>query len=121
MAEDVHRHRTVQAGELHPGRGRAFVPNPDYWGPKPLLAGTQFKFYTSQQPQILALQGSDVDVIGQFVPAGAKSLLNTSAYKIISLKSANHRELSMRNDQSPFTDARVRQAVAYTLDRAGMV
>jgi peptide/nickel transport system substrate-binding protein len=27
----------------------------------------------------------------------------------------------MRNDQAPFTDARVRQAVAYTLDRKGMV
>ena len=27
----------------------------------------------------------------------------------------------MRNDQAPFTDARVRQAVAYTLDRPGMV
>ncbi len=101
--------------------GANFIPNPDYWGPKALLSTTMFKFYTSQQPQILALQGSDVDVIGQFVPSGAESLLNNSAYKIISLKSANHRELSMRNDQAPFTDARVRQAVAYTLDRAGMV
>ena len=27
----------------------------------------------------------------------------------------------MRNDQAPFTDPRVRQAVAYTLDRPGMV
>ena len=27
----------------------------------------------------------------------------------------------MRNDQAPFTDARVRQAVAYTLDRPGAV
>jgi peptide/nickel transport system substrate-binding protein len=27
----------------------------------------------------------------------------------------------MRNDQAPFTDPRVRQAVAYTLDRQGMV
>ena len=39
-------------------------------------------------------------------------LLNSPSYKIISLKSANHRELSMRNDQAPFTDPRVRQAVA---------
>jgi peptide/nickel transport system substrate-binding protein len=86
-----------------------------------LLDGTQFKFYTGQQPQILALQGGDVDVIGQFVPAGATSLLNNSSYRIIKLRSANHRELSMRNDQAPFTDPRVRQAVAYTLDRPGMV
>ena len=92
--------------------GASFVPNPDYWGTKPLLASTSFKFYSSQQPMILALQGNDVDVIAQFVPAGATSLLNNSTYKIIKLKSANHRELSMRNDIAPFNDSRVRQAVA---------
>jgi peptide/nickel transport system substrate-binding protein len=103
------------------GSGASFVPNPHYWGTKPLLAGTEFKFYSSQQPQILALQGGDVDVIGQFVPAGATALLNGSTYRIIKLKAANHRELSMRCDQAPFTDARARQAVAYSLDRKGMV
>ena len=101
--------------------GATFVPNPDYWGTKPLLSGTSFKFYSSQQPMILALQGGDVDVITQFVPAGATAILKNPSYKIIRLKSANHRELSMRNDQAPFTDARVRQAVAYSLDRVGMV
>jgi peptide/nickel transport system substrate-binding protein len=103
------------------GVGAQFAANPSYWGTKPLLSATTFKFYSSQPPQILALEGNDVDVIGQFVPFGATSLLNNSSYNVIKLRSANHRELSMRNDQAPFTDARVRQAVAYTLDRAGMV
>ena len=88
------------------GVGASFVPNPHYWGAKPLLTGTSF---------------NDVDVIAQFVPAGATSLLNNSAYKIIKLKSSNHRELSMRTDLAPFSDARVRQAVAYTLQRSAMV
>jgi peptide/nickel transport system substrate-binding protein len=103
------------------GQGASFVANPDYWGGKPYLDGTAFTFYPSQQPQILALQGGTVDVITQFVTQGAQSLLNNSSFKIIQLKSANHRELSMRNDKAPFTDPRVRQAVALTLDRAGMV
>ena len=101
--------------------GATFVPHPTYWGTKPLLSSTSFKFYSSQQPMILALQGNDVDVIAQFAPAGAAAILNNPTYKIIKLKSANHRELSMRNDQAPFTDARIRQAVAYTLDRPGAV
>lgn len=101
--------------------GATFVPNPNYWGTKPYLSGSSFKFYSSQPPMLLALQGNDVDVIAQFVPAGAAAILNNSTFKIITLKSANHRELSMRNDQAPFTDARVRQAVAYTIDRAGAV
>jgi peptide/nickel transport system substrate-binding protein len=108
-------------GTYTQGSGATFVPNPTYWGTKALLSGSSFKFYASQQPMILALQGGDVDVIAQFVPAGATQLLNSSAYKIIQLKAANHRELSMRNDQPPFNDPKVRQAVAYSLDRTGMV
>lgn len=101
--------------------GANFVANPDYWGPKPYLDGTQFKFYQEQAPQVIALQGGDVDVIAQFVPSGAEAILNNSAYPLIKLKASNHRELSMRTDQAPFTDPRVRQAVALTLNRPGMV
>ena len=57
--------------------GANFVANPSYWGGKPYLDGTQFKFFSSQQPQILALEGNEVDVIAQFVPAGATSSLTT--------------------------------------------
>jgi peptide/nickel transport system substrate-binding protein len=104
------------------GTGANFTANPDYWGGKPNLDGTAFSFYSSQQPQILALQGGSVDVIVQFVPSGAQSLLNdASQYTITKLKSSNHRELSMRNDQAPFTDARVRQAIAYSLNRPALV
>ena len=101
--------------------GANFVANPDYWGGAPILESTAFTFYTSQQPQILALQGGQVDVIVQFVVQGAQALLGNGSYNIIKLKSANHRELSMRNDQAPFTDKRVRQAIALSLDRPGMV
>jgi peptide/nickel transport system substrate-binding protein len=99
----------------------SFVANPAYWGPKPHLDSVAYKLYQTQAPQILALQGGDVDVIGQFVPSGAEAILNNSKYNIIKLHSSNHRELSMRTDQAPFTDPRVRQAIALTLDRPGMV
>jgi peptide/nickel transport system substrate-binding protein len=101
--------------------GAEFVANPSHWGGAPYLDGTNFTFYSSQPPQILALQGGQVDVITQFVVQGAQGLLNNPSYTIITLRSSNHRELSMRNDQAPFTDARVRQAVALTMDRSGMV
>jgi peptide/nickel transport system substrate-binding protein len=101
--------------------GANFVANPDYWGGAPHLDSTAFTFFASQQPQVLALQGGQVDVVVQFVVQGAQSLLNNSQFSIIRLKSANHRELSMRNDMAPFNDARVRQAIALSLDRPGMV
>ena len=102
--------------------GASFAANPNYWAGKPYLDSTSFTFYSSQPPQILALQGGQVDGIVQFTAQGAQSLLNNaSSYNLIKLKSASHRELSMRNDQAPFTDARVRQAVAYTLNRPEMI
>ncbi|MGI8713670.1 MAG: ABC transporter substrate-binding protein [Solirubrobacteraceae bacterium] len=101
--------------------GAQFVANPDYWGGPPHLAATAFQFYTGQQPQIVALEGGQLDVVPQFTAQGAQTLLNNSTYQIIRVKSASHRELSMRNDMAPFTDPRVRQAIALTLDRPGMV
>ena len=59
-------------------------------------------------------------MLGQFSVTGGEALLNGS-YNIIKLKSSAHRELSMRNDQAPFTDPRVRQAIALTLNRPQIV
>ena len=56
----------------------------------------------------------------QFSVAVSPQLL-TGNFNVISIKAATHRELSMRNDQGPFKNKLVRQAVAYTLDRPGIV
>ena len=122
MAKDVRRHRPVRAQEPTPSsQGATFVANPDYWGGKPNLDGTAFTFYTSQEPQITALQGGQVDVIVQFVAQGAQAITNGGTYDVIKLKSSSHRELSMRCDQSPFSDRQVRQAVALAFNRPEMV
>ena len=102
-------------------QGATFTANPDYWGTKPLLDGTSFTFYQSQQPAIVALQGGQVDGIVEFVAQGAQAILGSSKYKIINQKSSLHRELSMRCDKAPFNDPRVREAMALTLNRPDMV
>jgi peptide/nickel transport system substrate-binding protein len=102
--------------------GAQFVANPDYWGPKPLLSGTNFSFYASQSPQVLALQGGQVDVVSVLGSVqGAQALLHNPQYNIVTLKSSIHEELSMRTDQAPFSDPRVREAIALTLDRPALV
>jgi peptide/nickel transport system substrate-binding protein len=100
--------------------GASFTANPSYWGTKALPAATQFTFYETQTPGILALTAGNIDVLGQFAVTGGEQLL-TGSYNIIKLKSSAHRELSMRCDQGPFTDPRVRQAIALTLDRKAIV
>src|SRR6202012_490566 len=83
-------------------------------------AETNFTFYATQTPGILALTAGTIDVLGQFSVSGGEQLL-AGGYNVIKLKSSAHRELSMRCDQGPFTDPRVRQAVALTLDRPAIV
>jgi peptide/nickel transport system substrate-binding protein len=100
--------------------GASFTRNEQYWGKKALPAATQFTFYDTQTPSILALTGGTIDVVGQFSVTGGEQLLSGS-YNVIKLKSSAHRELSMRCDKAPFTDPRVRQAVALTVDRPGIV
>jgi peptide/nickel transport system substrate-binding protein len=100
--------------------GASFTRNEKYWGTKALPAATEFTFYDTQTPQILALTGGTVDVVGQFSVAGGEQLLNGS-YNVIRLRSSAHRELSMRCDQSPFTDPRVRQAIALSINRPDIV
>ena len=105
-----------------PKVGASFTRNEQYWGTKALPAATEFTFYDSQTPTILALTGGSIDVVGQFSVSGGEQLLAAGApYNIIRLKSSAHRELSMRCDKAPFTDPRVRQAVALTLDRPAIV
>jgi peptide/nickel transport system substrate-binding protein len=103
-----------------PKVGATFTRNNSYWGTKALPSQTQFTFYDTQPPSILALTGGTIDVLGQFSVTGGEALLG-GGYNIIKLKSSAHRELSMRNDQAPFTDSRVRQAIALTLNRPEIV
>ena len=107
-------------GSYTPKSGATFTRNESYWGKKALPSSTQFTFYDTQNPMILGLTGGTINVVGQFAVAGAQELL-TGSYNIIKLKSSAHRQLSMRNDKAPFTDPRVRQAIALTLDRPAIV
>ena len=98
----------------------SFARNESYWGTKALPSTTQFTFYDTQTPSVLALTSSSINVVGQFSVSGGEQLLN-GGYNVIKLKSSAHRELSMRSDQGPFTDPRVRQAIALSLNRPAIV
>ena len=98
-----------------------FVRNDAYWGKKALPDTLQVSMATDEQAQVLALQGKQVDVVQQVSVSGAQAILNDPSYTIIAIRSSNHRELSMRTDKAPFTDKRVRQAIALTLDRTKIV
>src|SRR5262249_20760777 len=73
------------------------------------------------EPQILALQGHQVDIINQVAALQGVALLNDPNVTVLSIKSSAHTQVHMRNDMAPFTDKRVRRAVALCLDRKRLI
>ncbi|MDX8445826.1 ABC transporter substrate-binding protein [Mesorhizobium captivum] len=100
-----------------PKVGASFVRNEDYWGEKALPERTEFTFFTDIQPQILALQGGQIDIINQMPVLAGVAVLNDPNVSVISLKSSAHQQLHMHCDEGPTKDARVRRAIALCLDR----
>jgi peptide/nickel transport system substrate-binding protein len=104
-----------------PQVGASFVRNPDYWGEKALPERVQFTFYAGQSAQLLALQGRQADVMGDFSVQGGLSVMNNPAFKVLGVKSSAHRQIHMRTDSGPFKDKRVRQALAFAVNREVIV
>ena len=104
-----------------PKVGASFVRNDDYWGPKPIADRIELSFFDDYQPQILALQGGQIDIIEQIPVLQGVGLLNDPNVDIISTPSSAHQQVHMRTDMDPFKDKRVRRAVALCLDRPRIV
>lgn len=104
-----------------PKVGASFVRNADYWGGQALPDRIEVSFYNDYQPQILALQGGQIDIIQQIPVLQGVGLLNDPNVDIISTPSTAHQQVHMRTDLEPFKDKRVRRAIALCLDRPKIV
>jgi peptide/nickel transport system substrate-binding protein len=104
-----------------PKVGVSFVRNPDYWGPAALPDRTEFSFYGDLQAELLALQGRQVDIVNPVPVQGGQGVLKDPRFKVISVPSSAHQQVHMRTDMAPFTDKRVRRAIALCLDRKLLV
>jgi peptide/nickel transport system substrate-binding protein len=60
-------------GSYTPKSGATFTRNESYWGTKALPSQTQFTFYATQPPSVVAMTGGTIDVLGQFSTAGGEA------------------------------------------------
>jgi peptide/nickel transport system substrate-binding protein len=92
-----------------------------YWGGKAPLDRVVITFYADPAPMVLALRGGQLDVVVQMSPQQARSFKNNSKYRVYTVPVSSHNMFGLRVDTDPFKDARVRRAIALTLNRPDII
>ena len=106
-----------------PGSKFTFKRNPRYWQTgKPHLDGVTVNVYSSETALTNALQASEVQVAYALTPADAGRLTTGGSFQAISSKPAYQEwYVGVNVKHAPFGDVKVRQALAYALDRERIV
>lgn len=105
------------------GQGARLEKNPDYWNADQVyLDGIDFKFFKDQQARVLALQSGEIDgLYGEPIASNLTAALDRSKFTVTADPNAGFTALALRTDTAPFDDVKVRQAVAWALDREAIV
>ncbi|GAA1562068.1 ABC transporter substrate-binding protein [Kribbella hippodromi] len=100
-----------------------FVRNDKYWGDKPELRTITWRWIDDVTTAINALRAGDVDMIGAFWGKKEQidSVARTAGFTKQVIPGSEMVYLSLNADDPSFKDERVRQAIAYSLDRKGWI
>ncbi len=103
------------------GTSYTFVQNPHYWGEAPDVAQFTVKVIADNDAKVLALRNGEIDLIpGSYRMSydGYTELSETEGLAtVLDESSSNSRFMGFNTQKAPFDDVKVRQAVAYALDK----
>ncbi|HET9071693.1 MAG TPA: ABC transporter substrate-binding protein [Acidimicrobiales bacterium] len=103
-----------------PGVQSVFVRNPDYWEHGlPYLDEVVVVDYADANSQLNALQSGQADVIN-LLSADVMGTVESSGAKVVVSPAGGFTPFTMRVDQAPFNDVRVRQAFRLIANRPQM-
>jgi peptide/nickel transport system substrate-binding protein len=92
--------------------------NPDYYGDKPKWPSIIVKFFADSTTMRLALEKGEIDVAWKtLTPTDYEDLRKKPEFKVIEGPGAYIRYICFNVTTPPFDDKRVRQAIAYAIDR----
>jgi peptide/nickel transport system substrate-binding protein len=101
--------------------GATYSRNPSWWGGQPPLETVEFIFIEDTAAQVAAVSSGEADGCTTITADQGAVLLNDPNMNIVELKSATHRQMWMRCDKGAVMDPKVRQAIAWTMDRQKMI
>ncbi len=103
------------------GDSITLTANPRYWGPKPKVSGVTFRFISEPSTALSALQAGEVDWTDSVPPQRVAQLKNDDSIKLAVTPSNDYWYLALNEARKPWNDVRVRQAIAYAIDRDAIV
>ncbi len=90
--------------------------NTDYWGGPPGLQNMTFRYVPEVAARVTALETGEVDFTWQLPPDQLPALRRNPDLKIDEAPSYSYYFIWMNASRPPFTDAKVRRALAHALD-----
>ena len=104
------------------GQKVVLVRNPHYWGVKPKLSQLIIQPITTSTGRLQALQTGEVNAYDLAAPQDVPVITSSGGLKVIKRPAFNVAYVTIHQGPgSPMNDLKVRQAVAYGLDRAAVV
>ncbi|HEX7004873.1 MAG TPA: ABC transporter substrate-binding protein [Trueperaceae bacterium] len=106
--------------EWVPGQRLVLEAFDEYWAGAPAIETVEFRVILDEASRIAALEAGEIDAIHAFSPLEAQRLSENPDIVVINPPSAGFIRLNMNTQKPPFDDVRVRQAIAYGLDREAL-
>jgi len=94
--------------------------NDDYWGQKPYADKVIFKVIPEEGARMIAYDRGDIDVLLRAAPAEIGRLKQDKKNNVVEASGLRVVYIGLNTDIAPFTDQRVREAVAHAVDVNGI-
>lgn len=91
--------------------------NANYWGGAPALDGLEFRFISEGSTALTALRNGEIHWTDSIQPQDVAGLAGESGVVLGKLGSSDYWYLAMNQARAPWNNVKVRQAVAYAINR----
>jgi peptide/nickel transport system substrate-binding protein len=107
--------------EFTPAASVVLEARDDYWGPKPTAKRIVFTSIPDRQTRLLAMQNGDIDGTFDLAISDIDQWKALGNVDVITAPSLGVFMLTLDQSAPPFDDLHVRKAIAYAIDREGLV
>jgi peptide/nickel transport system substrate-binding protein len=98
-----------------------YVANPDYFRGRPKIGRLVVEVITDMNTQAAEMQSHQIDVINDLTASKYRDLRNAAGVRILLAKSPAYNSLALNLAHPPLDDLRVRQAIAYAIDKRRLI